>query len=168
MATARLVADALRDSPPAASLLARCEASRRAAEAIAPICRRLSGFDPLMPGMCELRGETLWLNLPSPSYVAKTRQVLPRLLSALAADGMAVYEIKTRVQPAVMSYPTGGSVEGSSCPSPELAWPPSGRIASDSVAEMAGRLHDSPLKRAAQKLATTLRQRVAQPGNHST
>ena len=160
MATVRRIADALRDSPQAAALLARCEASRRAACAIAPICRTLGGFDPLLPGACELRGETLWLTLPSPSYVAKTRQALPRLLSALAADGMAVYEIKTRVQPAVTSYPTSGSSSASSYSTSEMQWPRTGQVAIESVANIAGRLNDSPLKRAAQKLAATLRKRA--------
>jgi hypothetical protein len=166
VATARLIADALRDSPQAASLLERCEASRRAACAIAPICRALSGFDPLLPGVCELRGETLWLTLPSPSYVAKTRQALPRLLSALAADGMAVYEIRTRVQPAVTSYPTDGIGSGSSYSNWEMQWPPAGRVAIDSVANIATRLSESPLKQATQKLAATLRKRAARQATH--
>ncbi len=164
MATARLVAEALRDSPQAASLLMRCEASRRAAEAIAPVCRTLMGldqsFDALTPGVCELRGETLWLTLPSPSHVAKLRQVLPRLLSTLAADGMAVYEIKTRVQPAVTSYPTDGTGRVSSYSGAEMDWPTTGETAAAAVSELSGRLHDSPLKHAARKLAATLRHRI--------
>ena len=166
MTTARLVAEALRDSPQAASLLARCEASRRAAEAIAPVYRGLTGlnlsFDALTPGVCELRGETLWLTLPSPSHVAKVRQVLPRLLSALAADGVAVYEIKTRVQPAVTSYPTEGTGGVSSYSTSELAWPANSRTAATAVAELTGQLHDSPLKEAVRRLGATLRGRISQ------
>lgn len=164
MTNARSVADALRDSPQAASLLARCEASRRAAEAIAPMCRALIGsdlgLDVLRPGACELRGETLWLTLPSPSHVAKLRQALPRLLSTLAADGIAVYEIKTRVQPAVTSYPTDGTSWASSYSTRDLAWPANSEAAVAAIGELASRLPDSPLKQAAGKLAATLHRRL--------
>ncbi len=127
--TARLIAAALRDSPQAASLIARWEATQRAALAIAPACRVVAGIDPLEPGVCELRGETLWLSLPSPSHSAKLRQATPRLLSTLAADGFRVYEIKTRVQPAVTSYPGDGSPEPSSRSNDSgrgLPWPRTG------------------------------------------
>ncbi len=44
------------NAPEAARLLARWEATQRAARSIAPVCRSLaSGFDPLVPGRCELR-----------------------------------------------------------------------------------------------------------------
>ncbi|HYM48223.1 MAG TPA: hypothetical protein VES91_07055 [Burkholderiaceae bacterium] len=159
----RLLAAALRDSPHAASLLARWEATQRAALAIAPACRSIAGFDPLEPGMCELRGEILWLSLPSPSASAKLRQATPRLLSNLAADGIKVYEIKTRVQPAVTSYPGDGSLGPSSNSSHGIAWPPNDERAAAAVAALAGSLGQSPLKEAAQKLAATLRERLKQP-----
>ena len=50
--TPRLLAAVLRDSPEAASLLARWEATQRAALAIAPTCRSIVGVDPLAPGVC--------------------------------------------------------------------------------------------------------------------
>lgn len=158
--SARLIAAALRDSPQAASLIARWEATRRAALAIAPACRSVAGFDPLEPGVCELRGETLWLSLPSPSHSAKLRQATPRLLSTLAADGFRVYEIKTRVQPAVTSYPGDGSPIPSSNAGPGLPWPRSGQSAVAAVAALAESVKESPLKGAAQKLAATLRKRA--------
>lgn len=158
--TPRLIAAALRDSPEAASLLARWEATQRAALAIAPTCRSIVGFDPLGPGVCELRGEILWLSLPSPSASAKLRQATPRLLSSLAADGITVYEIRTRVQPSVTSYPGDGTVPGSSAPSQGMAWPRNDERAVVAVAELAGSIRQSPLKEAAQKLAATLRKRL--------
>ncbi|MDQ3215771.1 MAG: hypothetical protein M3P99_06800 [Pseudomonadota bacterium] len=155
----RLIAAALRDSPEAASLLARWEATQRAAHTIAQECRAIAGFDPLIPGACELRGETLWLNLPSPSHLAKLRQVTPRLLSNLAADGVRVYEIKTRVQPAVTTYPGDGTITLSRDSSPGIDWPPNGERAVAAVAALAGAIAESPLKQAAQKLAATLSRR---------
>lgn len=162
-ATARLIAAALHDSPEAASLLARWEATQRAARAIAPVCRAIAGFDSLVPGVCELRGEILWLNLPSSSHSAKLRQAMPRLLSTLAADGIRVYEIKTRVQPSVTSYPGDGSLTPSSDSSPGIAWPGNDAHAVAAVAELAGSIEDSPLKEAAQKLAATLEKRLKRP-----
>src|SRR5215203_6380276 len=121
-ATPRLIAAALRDSPQAAELLARWEATQRAAASISAACRAMAGFDPVAPGACELRGETLWLNLPSPSHSAKLRQATPRLLSNLAADGIRVYEIKTRVQPAVTSYPGDGTATSLGDSSSDRPW----------------------------------------------
>ena len=161
--SARLIATALRDSPQAASLIARFEATQRAALAIAPACRLVAGIDALQPGVCELRGETLWISLPSPSHSAKLRQATPRLLSTLAADGFKVYEIKTRVQPAVTSYPGDGSPEPSShssSPSRGLPWPPSGEKAAASVTALAESVGESPLKDAVGRLAATLRKRA--------
>ena len=159
-ATPRLVAAALRDSPQASLLLARWEATQRAALSIAAACRAVAGFDPIQPGACELRGETLWLNLPSPSHSAKLRQATPRLLSNLAADGIRVYEIKTRVQPAVTSYPGDGTATPSSGSSPGIAWPSNDERAVAAVTELVGAIAESPLKQAAQRLAVTLRKRL--------
>lgn len=162
--SARLIATALRDSPQAASLIARFEATQRAALAIAPTCRLVAGIDALEPGVCELRAETLWISLPSPSHSAKLRQATPRLLSILAADGFRVYEIKTRVQPAVTSYPGDGSPgpsSRSSNPSRGLPWPPSGEKAAASVTALVGSVGESPLKEAVRRLAATLRKRAS-------
>ena len=161
-AAPRLISAALRDSPHAALLLARWEATQRAAESIAAACRAVAGFDPVLPGACELRGETLWLNLPSPSHSAKLRQATPRLLSNLAADGIRVYEIKTRVQPAVTSYPGDGTAPRSGDSSYGSPWRVSDDSAVAAVAQLADSLADSPLQRAAQKLASTLERRRAE------
>jgi hypothetical protein len=110
---ARPIAAALRDSPEAASLIARWEATQRAAQCIAPVCRSLaSGFDPLVPGRCELRDAVLWLNPTSTAQAAKLRQAMPTLLSCLRSEGVQVYEIKFRVQPVVTPTPDrGGSLK---------------------------------------------------------
>lgn len=158
--TPRLIAAALRDSPQAAALIARWEATQRAAQIIAPACLAMAGFDPLQPGACELQGETLWLNLPSPSHLAKLRQATPRLLSNLAADGIRVYEIKTRVQPAVTSYPGDGRRGPLSESSYGMPWPRNDERAAAAVTQLAGSIAESPLKQAAEKLAVTLRKRA--------
>jgi hypothetical protein len=81
----------------------------------------------------------------------------------LAADGFRVYEIKTRVQPAVTSYPGDGSPIPSSHPGPGLPWPRSGQSAAAAVAALAESVKESPLKGAAQKLAATLKGRAGAP-----
>jgi hypothetical protein len=155
---ARPIAAALRDSPEAGSLIARWEATQRAAQCIAPVCRSLaSGFDPLVPGHCDLRDAVLWLNPTSTAQAAKLRQAMPSLLSCLRSEGVQVYEIKFRVQPGVTPYPGQGS--GGHSSSAE-AWPSASERAIDAVCELALTIGDSPLKSAASRLASTLRQRL--------
>jgi len=156
--TARPIAAALRDSPEAASLIARWEATQRAAQCIAPVCRSLaSGFDPLVPGRCELRDAVLWLNPTSTAQAAKLRQAMPSLLSCLRSEGVQVYEIKFRVQAGVTPYPGQGSGGPSS---PAEAWPSASERAIDAVSKLALTIVDSPLKLAASRLASTLRRRL--------
>jgi len=82
----------LRDAPEAAHLLARVEATQRISRSIGPVCRSLaSGFDPLLPGRCELRDDVLWLTASSTAQSAKLRQATPRLLTTLGGEGIRVY-----------------------------------------------------------------------------
>ncbi|MCS6944289.1 MAG: hypothetical protein RMK97_02535 [Sutterellaceae bacterium] len=105
MHNTRLVAEALADSP-AAALVRRALDSQRIAKAINRSGTPLPpAFDPLAPGACELRGDTLWLVAPSPAAAAKMRQSLPQLLQALSRQGFDLTEIKVRLQPRRMSYP---------------------------------------------------------------
>jgi hypothetical protein len=160
---ARPLASALRDSPEAASLIARWEATQRAAQCIAPVCHSLaSGFDPLDPGRCELRDAVLWLNPTSTAQSAKLRQAMPRLLLCLRSEGIQVYEIKFRVQPVVTPYPGQGSSGPSST---SEAWPSATDNAVDAVSELALTVGVSPLKLAVVRLAATLRKRLASDRN---
>ncbi len=84
---------------------------------------------------------------------------MPRLLSALAADGSKVNEIRTRVQPAVTSYPGDGRAEPSSDAS-SLHWPPNDERAVAAVVKLVDSVTDSPLKDAARRLAATLQKRA--------
>jgi hypothetical protein len=155
---ARSIAEALRDTPEAAALLARWEATQRAARCIAPICRSLaSGFDPLLPGCCELRDAVLWLVPASTAQSAKLRQAMPRMLSSLQAEAIKVYEIKFRVQPVAMPYPRQGSQVASSTAE---AWPSPDERALRAVSELALTVGVSPLKSAAERLLATLRKRI--------
>lgn len=154
----RPLADALRDAPEAARLLARWEASQRVARSIAPVCRSLaSGFDPLLPGRCELRDNVLMLTASSTAQSAKLRQVSPRLLSTLSAEGIQVYEIRVRVQPGFMGYPEQGSAKPSS---EDAAWLHPAPSAGEVVEKFALTVRESPLKHAAERLAATLRKRA--------
>jgi len=154
----RPLADALRDAPEAARLLARWETSQRVARSLAPVCRSLaSGFDPLLPGRCELRDNVLLLTASSTAQSAKLRQVSPRLLSTLGGEGIQVYEIRVRVQPGFMGYPEQGSATPSSA---DAAWLQPGPSAGETVGKLALTVRESPLKHAVERLAATLTKRA--------
>lgn len=155
---AQPLSSVLRSSPEAARLLARWEASRRAARVIAPVCRSLaSGFDPLLPGQAELRDAVLWLTASSTAQAAKLRQATPRVLSALAVEGIQVYEVRVRVQPGATGYPEQGSKPASSS---DAAWLQPGPGASEEVDQLARNVRESPLRRAVERLAATLKKRA--------
>jgi len=154
----RPLSEALRDAPEAARLLARWETSQRVARSIAPVCRSLaSGFDPLLPGRCELRDNVLLLTASSTAQSAKLRQVTPRLLSTLGVEGLPVYEIRVRVQPGFTAYPE----QGSAVPSREdAAWLRPAPSAGETMAKLALAVRESPLKHAVERLAATLGKRA--------
>jgi len=154
----RPLSEALRDAPEAARLLARWETSQRVARSIAPVCRSgASGFDPLLPGRCELRDNVLLLTASSTAQSAKLRQVTPRLLSTLGVEGLPVYEIRVRVQPGFTAYPE----QGSAVPSREdAAWLRPAPSAGETMAKLALAVRESPLKHAVERLAATLVKRA--------
>ena len=152
------LATALRDAPETARLLARWEASLRAARSIAPACRSLaSGFDPLLPGRCELRDNVLLLTASSTAQSAKLRQVAPRLLATLGGEGIQVYEIRVRVQPGFTGYPEQGSAAPSS---EDAAWLHPAPSAGETMGKLALAVRESPLKHAVERLAATLGKRA--------
>ena len=155
---AKPLAEALRDAPEAARLLARWEATQRAARSLAPVCRSLaSGFDPLVPGRCELRDGVLWLSASSTAQAAKLRQSTPRLLTAMGSEGIQVYEIRVRVEPGITGYPEQGTTPPSSI---DAGWLRPGAKAGETVGKLALTFADSPLKRAVERLAATLSKRA--------
>lgn len=155
---AQPLAEVLRNAPEAARLLARWEATQRAARGIAPVCRSLaSGFDPLVPGRCELRDGVLWLTASSTAQSAKLRQSTPRLLTTLGGEGIQVYEIRVRVEPGITGYPEQGSPPPSS---PDAGWLTPGSSAGEAVGKLALTVRESPLKKAIERLAATLRKRA--------
>jgi hypothetical protein len=154
---AQPLAEVLRNAPEAARLLARWEATQRAARGIAPVCRLLaSGFDPLVPGRCERRDGVLWLTASSTAQSAKLRQSTPRLLTTLSGEGIQVYEIRVRVEPGITGYPEQGSTPPSSL---DAGWLRPASSAGETVGKLALTVRESPLKRAIERLATTLRKR---------
>ena len=155
---ARPLSDVLRDAPEAARLLARWETTQRVARTIAPVCRSLaSGFDPLLPGRCELRDNVLWLTASSTAQSAKLRQATPRLLTTLGGEGIQVYEIRVRVQPGLTGYPEHGSAKPSSG---DAGWLQPAPSAGETVGKLALTVRESPLKRAVERLAATLAKRA--------
>ena len=155
---AQPLAEVLRNAPEAARLLARWEATQRAARSIAPVCRSLaSGFDPLEPGRCELRDSVLLLTASSSALSAKLRQSIPRLLTTLGGEGIQVYEIRVRVEPGITGYREQGSTPPSSL---DAGWLTPGSSAGEAMGKLALTVQDSPLKEAIERLAATLRQRA--------
>jgi len=157
MPSARAIAEALRESPGAAALLARWETSQTISRLLAPVARSVApSMDLLAPGRCELRDGVLWIAVDSAAESAKLRQATPRLLAALSTHGLQVYEIKTRVQAGGTSYPGQGREEASSTRQPFAAVTDRGVSAVEHAAE---ELPDSALGRALRRLATTLARR---------
>jgi hypothetical protein len=155
---ARPLSDVLRNAPEAARLLARWEATLRAARCISPVCRLLaSGFDPLLPGRCELRDGVLWLTASSTAQAAKLRQSTPRLLATLGTEGLQVYEIRVRVEPGITGYPEEGSKPPSS---PDAGWLRPAESAGQEVGKLALTVRESPLRSAIERLAATLTRRA--------
>lgn len=154
----RPVADALREAPETARLLARVDATQRIAHRIAPVCRSLAaGFDPLLPGRCEWRDTVVWLTASSTAQAAKLRQAVPRMLATLTEEGIRVYEMRVRVEPGI----TGDPERGRSPPSsPDDTWLSPSRSAGDQVRKFALTVAESPLKQAVLRLAATLKKRA--------
>lgn len=157
----------LASAGPAAALLARLAAARRAGQAIAPLCAELSpGFDPGAPGACDVRERVLVLWPSSAAQCSKLRQSVPRLLARLQAEGMEVNEIKVVVQPGriragALAKPrksTGTGHAGTLNPVPE-----SENLAGigDFSRKLALALPNSPVGAAAGRLAAAVRARLA-------
>jgi len=167
--SARSLQEALADSP-AAALVRRVADSQRIAQALAEAEIPLPpNFSALHPGTCEVRESTLVLFVGSSALAAKLRQSLPQLLAWLNRQGFDLTEIKVRLQPEQMSYRPS---PGTDTNNPEgVADPGIAREPIPSVAEALGLAEKLALTfpgtgvgRAAQRLATRLRRRVAQTG----
>lgn len=104
-----------------------------------------------------MRDNVLLLTASSTAQSAKLRQVTPRLLSTLGADGIQVYEIRVHVQPGFTGYPEQGSARPSSG---DAAWLHPASSAGETVGKFALTVRESPLKHAVERLAATLRKRA--------
>lgn len=152
MTSPRALAQALAVSP-AAALAASVAAARRAAGALAPECARLGmRLDLESPGRCEMRGSKLVVRVPSAAQSAKLRQALPRLVSALRAEGIQVEEITLKVQPLGDNEPPAAPVDPARYGPPRT---PSGSGA-HAVRTLALALPASALRRALERLERTL------------
>ncbi|HTN47948.1 MAG TPA: hypothetical protein VMK32_00795 [Burkholderiaceae bacterium] len=152
---ARPIADGLRESPGPAALLARYETARAIGRVLQPIARSVApGIDLLAPGSCDLRDGVLWIAVRSAAESAKLRQAAPRMLATLTANGWQVYEMKTRVQAGITSYPGQGTAPPSS---PEMGYSEATEQSIGAIESMMRKLPESPLKRAIERLAATLR-----------
>lgn len=164
--TAKTLADALAEVPAVAQLLSRLQTSQSAARILAAASPPIGGgFDPLRPGVCELRGGLLLLTATSPAQAAKLRQELPRLQKLLKQQGLDLNEIKVRIQPAHLPYREEVSGPPQVLAAPNSAQPATDRT--DDIAaplrfadELALTLPDSPLRDAVQQLRAALREEL--------
>jgi hypothetical protein len=158
----RRLPDALAQSEAGFALLQRHEASQRAAAAIEPECLRIvPEFRAARSISCELRGTTLRLTAGHPAQVAKLRQAVPRLLSLLHRQGLDVIEIKIGVQPRALS--SSGRPEAIAESLASAAARPNGLRGNTQIQpalafarKLVLALPESPLRKAAQRLATSL------------
>ncbi|MFN7570107.1 MAG: hypothetical protein ACK5TK_01435 [Betaproteobacteria bacterium] len=111
-------------------------------------------LDLTQPGRADLHGGTLLLNAPTSAAAAKLRQAVPGLLALLHQQGVEVNQIRLRVQPggSAQSDPdvTQISVE------PETQTEQRRDAARRFARELAARLPDSALRRAAERLQQKL------------
>lgn len=168
--SAKTLADALAETPATARLLSRLQASQSVARLLAaaepPIA---GGFDPLRPGVCELRGGLLLLTATSAAQAAKLRQEFPRLQKILKQQGLDLNEVKVRIQAARLLYREEASATA------RVATPgdttPSSRTTDRDLSaplrfadELALTLSDSSLRRAVERLRATLRKKLPRNG----
>lgn len=166
--TLRRLQDALAQSEAGSTLLHRYSASQRAAAAIEAECQNIvPDFRPTRSGSCELRGTTLRLNAAQPAQVAKLRQAVPSLLRLLRQHGLDVIEIKIGVQPRALTSSVRRQVSLPAAGVPQLpgisdVGHPQIKSALDFARKLALTLPESPLRAAAQRLASKLAGRIAQ------
>ena len=163
----RRLSDALARSEAGSALLQRHRASQRAAAVIESECQSIvPEFQSTRSGGCELRGTTLRVNASQPAQVAKLRQAVPRLLRLLQHQGLDVIEIKISVQPRALSSSVrrqAGEAPAAGPTAPQSGGPVPSQVKSalEFARKLALTLPESPLRAAAQRLATTLSGRLA-------
>jgi hypothetical protein len=153
---ARPIAEGLRESAGSAALLARYEAAQAIARVLQPIARSSAPGIDLQVSNVDLRDGVLWVAVRSAAESAKLRQAAPRMLAALTANGWQVYEMRTRIQAGITSYPGQGTTVPSS---PEMAFSEASNRSIATVETAARGLPDSALRRAIERLAATLRRK---------
>ena len=159
--TCKTAADALAQSPLAgiidhARLIARISSAVAdfTAEAGAPG----ASFPPLR---CALRDRTVVITAGTPPQAAKLRQRAVALEQALRARVPEVTGIRIRLQPGASADPVQATAAPSTGPSRDgLPSPENLSAALRFADDLCRDLHDSPLRRSAQRLRTSLRARL--------
>ncbi|GAB4473305.1 MAG: hypothetical protein OHK0044_17430 [Burkholderiaceae bacterium] len=161
--SAKTLAEALAEMPAVAQLLSRLQGSQSVARMLAAASPPIGGgFDPLRPGVCELRGGLLLLTAISQAQAAKLRQEFPRMQTLLKKQGLELNEIRVRIQPALLPYREEASGAPQVFDAQEATRASSGPVL-DFVAplrfadELVLTLKDSPLRDAIERLRATLR-----------
>jgi hypothetical protein len=155
-------AQALAESP-LAGLVDQARLLLRITSVVADASREAApGARALPPPRCALQGRTVIITVGTPSLAAKLRQRTAALQQALGERVPEVTGIRIRLQPGGPADPIPGSpAEAPARPSLGSVESPENLTAALRFAEDLSRdLHDSALRRSAQRLQASLRARL--------
>jgi len=155
-------AEALADSP-VAGLVEQARLLGRISSVVAEVSREANPSNPSLPPLrFALQGRTVIITVGSPSQAAKLRQRTAALQQALGERVPEVTGIRLRLQPSELVDQIAGRVaEGQDGPPPEAGQSRESLSAALRFADDLSRnLHDSPLRRSAQRLLASLRAKL--------
>jgi hypothetical protein len=155
-------AEALAEGP-LAGLVDQARLLGRISSVVAEISREaVSSTHSLPPLRCALHDRTVIITVGAPSHAAKLRQRAAALEQALRERVPEVTGIRIRLQPGSSADPISGSSSPGS--SSESSRTPESRESLSAALrfadELSRDLHDSPLRRSAQRLQALLRARL--------
>jgi len=155
-------AEALAESP-LAGLIDQARLLGRISSVVADVTREAASSTRCLPPLrCALQGRTAIITVGTPSQAAKLRQLAAALQEALGERVPEVTGIRIRLQPGGPADPISGS------PSPAPSSVPARTAESREnlsaalkfADDLSRDLHDSPLRRSAQRLQASLRAKL--------
>jgi len=155
-------ADALADGP-LAKLVDEARLLGRVSSVVADVIREAPLAHPALPLHCALQGTTVIITVGTPSQASKLRQRAAALHQALTERLPEVTGMRIRLQPGGSADP----VSGTSASDPRASPPPPEPTTENLSAalrfadDLSRDLHDSPLRRSAQRLQASLRTKLA-------
>jgi len=161
--TCKSAAEALAAGP-LAGLLDQARLLGQVSTAIAGISPEAAGSEKALPPLrLAFEGRTVIITVATPSQAAKLRQRAAALSQLLQERVPEVTGIRIRLQPSRVAdaAPTATLPNSASLPSQRLEPPPNLAAAIRFADDLTRELHDSPLRRSAQRLRACLRAKMA-------